>query len=138
MLTCAMSYSYEALGLIASLHPTLSGGVERPLGVTSKNEASMNVEPTPDASAAGPSSLRKGFGRIVRDADGNIVDVELAEEDEEEETTDEAERLIEDIPDPAKQKGLAEWVGIGGASRTEKTHVVQSKSVYRRQSGFPC
>ena len=52
----------------------------------------MDIDNFPDASgpsAAGPSTLRKGYGRIVRDADGNIVDVELAEEDAEEDAEEE-------------------------------------------------
>jgi nucleolar protein 16 len=137
---CRITYSYESLGLVANLHPTLSGGVERPLGVIAINESSTDIEFAPEASSsnpAGPSGLRKGYGRIVRDADGKIVDVELAEEDEAAETIEHADRLVEDIPDPAKGKGLTEWVGIGGGPGAEKTHVVESKSVYRRQSAFP-
>lgn len=133
-----VSYSYEALGLVASLNPTAPGGVERPLGVASTKEPPVDVNTAPVASSsklADSSGLPKGFGRIVRDADGNVVDVQLPEE-EEEATIDDTDRLIEDIPDPAKQQGLAEWVKLGGSSRTADTHVVQSKSGYRRQSAF--
>ena len=127
--------SYEALGLVASLTPTASGGVEKPLG---KNPAAaaMEVDDTPEASsstAAGPSSLPKGYGRIVRDADGNVVDVELPEDEDEEaqRAAEDGERLVEDIPDPAKQSGLAEWVAVGGTRRgsgAARTAVVQSES----------
>ncbi|KAI0341857.1 hypothetical protein BDW22DRAFT_1407985 [Trametopsis cervina] len=127
--------NYEALGLAASLTPTASGGVERPLGeeriATSER---MEVESTPEGSAgnaAGPSGVRRGFGRIIRDENGNIVDVVLPEDDEQ--STAPAERLIEDaIPDPSQQDSLSGWVNLGSSnvprdgSVASSTHVVQS------------
>ena len=85
-LRVVVTSSYEALGLVASLHPTASGGVERPLGGPSKSEPSVPAASAPAQASSGSSTsgLRKGFGRIVRDADGNVVDVQLAEADEEE------------------------------------------------------
>lgn len=129
-LTC----SYEALGLVASLNPSASGGVEQPLGAENDG-VSMETARHTEASSpqAGPSSLRKGYGRIVRDGEGNVVDVEMGEDEEEES----AGRLVEDIDDPSGQDGLAEWVGIGSAARQLRgdAHVVDSEW-YRRQSAF--
>ncbi|KAJ3551145.1 hypothetical protein NM688_g4890 [Phlebia brevispora] len=129
--------NYEALGLVASLNPTASGGVEQPLVPVLADEHSMEVDAAPEAStstAEGTSALPKGFGRIVRDEDGNIIDIELAEEDTEE-IAEAADRLIEDIPDPSKQEALAGWVALGSStaasgcvSNTSDTHVVQSGS----------
>lgn len=127
--------NYEALGLASSLTPMASGGVERALGVEDRaTPDAMEVECAPERSssnAAGPT-LRKGFGRIVRDANGNVVDVQLPEDD----SADAApgDRLIEDIPDPSKQEGLAAWVNLGtsivprngSASHPSRTHVVES------------
>lgn len=134
--------NYEALGLVASLNPTASGGVEKSLGSSSKSEQAMDVDRAPEASsskAAGTSGLPKGYGRIIRDADGNVVDVELAEEDEEEgaAAADSAERLVEDIPDPAKQKGLVGWVAVGSKPGAEPTPVVQSLEELAQTRGGP-
>lgn len=113
--------------------------MEKPLGAASKNEPPVDVNCALEASsskAAGPSSLPRGYGRIVRDADGNVVDVELAEE-EDIETEEAAERLIEDIADPSKQKGMANWVAVGSQPGAERTHVVVEREFgNRRQSGF--
>jgi len=132
--------NYEALGLVASLNPTAPGGVEKPLGAASKNESPMDVDHASGASsskAAGASRLPKGYGRIVRDADGNVVDVELPEEEEAEEAAQHAETLIEDIPDPSKQKGLAEWVAVGRRPGAEQTHVVHSLEELAQTRGGP-
>ncbi|EKM55528.1 uncharacterized protein PHACADRAFT_94806 [Phanerochaete carnosa HHB-10118-sp] len=133
--------NYEALGLVASLTPTASGGVEKPLGAASKNEPPVDVDCALEASSskvAGPSSLPKGYGRIVRDADGNVVDVELPEEgeggDERGGPAASAERLIEDIPDPSKQKGVADWVGVGSQASAERTHPFGILTVGRGRS----
>lgn len=116
---------------MASLKPTASGGVERPLGVASNSEHPMDVESAPVASG---SKLPKGYGRIVRDAAGNVVDVQLDEEDEEEQA--QPDRLVEDIPDPSAQPKLAEWVGLGGSSRAERPRVVHGEPGNRRRSAF--
>lgn len=134
--------SYESLGLVASLTPMASGGAERALGVEDNTTTNaMEVEYAPEVSssnaAAGPSSLRAGFGRIVRDENGNIVDVQLPDEEADAEAATPAERLIEDIPDPSKQDSLAAWVQLGSAtgprsgsvavSNAFGTHVVESE-----------
>ncbi|KAI0094023.1 ribosome biogenesis protein Nop16 [Irpex rosettiformis] len=123
--------NYEALGLATSLTPVASGGVERALGdvrhstAGSIEDAAMGEGSVEDA--AGPSGLRRGFGRIVRDANGNIVDIELPEDDEAE--TSVADRLVEDdIPDPSQQDDLAPWVKLGGprdGSAVSGRHVVR-------------
>lgn len=122
-----MTRSYEAIGLAASLKPTASGGVERPLGVANSDEGQTDAAPS--AAASSSSGLRAGFGRIIRDAEGNIVDVELPDADADEETIDRTERLVEDVADPSQQDGLAEWVGVSGSSRAGKAHVVQGMHV---------
>jgi len=67
----------------------------------------------------------KGYGRIVRDEDGNIVDVELPDEDSEAIPVEEA---IEDLPDPSHNEQLAPWVGLGASSayKTPNSHVVHA------------
>ncbi len=93
----------------------------------------MDVDSVPEPSAentAGPSGLRRGLGRIVRDADGNVVDIQLPEDEDAPEN-----RLVEDdIPDPSKVDSLAPWVNLGRSidprdgSVASNTHVVQSES----------
>ncbi|KZO99406.1 hypothetical protein CALVIDRAFT_525434 [Calocera viscosa TUFC12733] len=89
--------NYAALGLAPSLAPRPSGGTEngpaRQAGHAS--DAAENVIVDPAASAPGQGAipagslekvkpLPKGFGRIVRDKDGKVVDVVLPEDEEEE------------------------------------------------------
>lgn len=97
----------------------------------------MDVDTEPVAStssAAGHSELPKGFGRIIRDEDGNVLDVELAEDDSEDIAQSE-DRLVEDVPEPSQQEELAGWVALGSStaasvpvSSTSSTHVVQSEA----------
>ena len=81
--------SYEALGLAASLNPIASGGCEKPLTARGGAEEPGKV---PEAStsgtakATGAGDVPKGFGKIIRDAQGNVVDVVMPESDDEDET----------------------------------------------------
>ncbi|KZV75771.1 hypothetical protein PENSPDRAFT_599409 [Peniophora sp. CONT] len=86
--TKTVRQNYAALGLAVSLNPRASGGSEGP-----QNFASADAEAiTRQAEASGSLNsldevtrvVPKGFGRIVRDEDGNIVDVEMNEDDEDE------------------------------------------------------
>ncbi|KAI0811267.1 ribosome biogenesis protein Nop16 [Irpex lacteus] len=141
--TKTVRQNYEALGLAASLTPVASGGVERPLGdIRHATAGSMDVDSVPELSAentAGPSGLRRGLGRIVRDADGNVVDIQLPEDEDAPEN-----RLVEDdIPDPSKVDSLAPWVNLGRSidprdgSVASNTHVVQSLEESLKTHGGP-
>ena len=131
-LTC-FRVSYEALGLVASLNPTASGGVERPLNYAGKSPAT-DAPGTPEASTSQQvtntqSSVPKGYGRIVRDKDGNIVDVVLPEEEEPSAPIDGS---IEDVLDPSQDEQTAPWValssdGNAGRSNTTETPIVQGE-----------
>ncbi|RDX56899.1 hypothetical protein OH76DRAFT_426594 [Lentinus brumalis] len=123
--------NYEALGLAASLNPTASGGSERLLPahageeeICEKPEASTSGS----AKAPGTNGVPKGYGKIIRDAEGNVVDVQLG--DEEEDETMATEEAIEDVPDPRADEQLAGWVGLGSDPRARgpqgaSTRVVQ-------------
>ncbi|CCM06160.1 uncharacterized protein FIBRA_08399 [Fibroporia radiculosa] len=127
-----MSYlrSYEALGLVASLNPTASGGAEMRLagsaerpGAEEATEAS-SVQ-TGKAKAARTGGIRKGYGRIIRDEAGNVVDVQLGE-DEGEGEGEEAEAGMEGVPDATEDESLGRWVGVGTRPSTEgSARVVQ-------------
>lgn len=128
--------SYETLGLVASLNPTASGGMERRY----HTQEPLNIASTLEVSTSGNSvaeqpqtAIPKGYGRIIRDANGNVVDIEMADDETDPQESVE-HKLVEDIPDPAKQEDLAGWVALGTvASRKAEiagTFVVQSKSFY--------
>lgn len=75
--------------------------------------------------------MPKGFGKIIRDADGNVVDVQLGDEEDEEEGM-ETEEAMEDVPDPSADEQLAGWVGLGSDPRRREaagssTRVVQGE-----------
>ncbi|KAI0934424.1 hypothetical protein AcW1_005951 [Taiwanofungus camphoratus] len=123
--------NYEALGLVASLNPTLSGGVERPMAALGSRQSSPVASNTPEASsstkAPRASGVPKGYGKFTRDEEGNIVDVQLAEEESD---MDQDEEPLEDIPDPAQEEELAPWVGLGSRPKSRQmgssdTHVVR-------------
>ncbi|KZT11412.1 uncharacterized protein LAESUDRAFT_720638 [Laetiporus sulphureus 93-53] len=117
--------NYEALGLVASLNPTASGGVEKQLAPLTTSRPDESTTPS---SGNKTSSIPKGYGRVIRDEDGNIVGVELPEEEPE---ADPIEKTIDDLPDPSRDQQLAPWVGLNsntmaGQSSASSTHVVQA------------
>jgi len=133
--------NYAALGLAASLTPTESGGVEK---ILVPHAAEDHDAPAPEAStSAGASSgfkgIPKGFGRIIRDEDGNIVDVELGDEDAEETPM---EDIVGEVPDPALDKQLAPWVHLGSKVQSGRpsengsaTPIVQALEGLAREGG---
>lgn len=127
--------NYEALGLVATLNPTPSGGVERTWSASDGREtpadASTSSKGSSSQKAPKPSTdiLAKGYGRIIRDEKGNIVDVQLADDGEAEVTP--MEDVLGDILDPSRDEELAPWVGLGsnaaaGQNHAPSTHVVQA------------
>ncbi|KAG6889709.1 hypothetical protein C0992_004338 [Termitomyces sp. T32_za158] len=76
--TKTVRQNYMALGLIHDLNPSAAGGSE-PIEVRSQIEerqiASTQLE--------SPHPIRKGFGRIIRDDAGNVLRIELPEDDSE-------------------------------------------------------
>ncbi|VDC05984.1 unnamed protein product [Peniophora sp. CBMAI 1063] len=95
--------NYAALGLSASLNPRSAGGTEGAKGkaladaelITRQREPSGSQNRSDEVTQIVP----KGFGRIVRDEDGNVVDVVMDEEEEEENddvSADDRGGLVED------------------------------------------
>lgn len=104
--------SYSRLGLVHDLNPVASGGGEKHLqSRNGKQDAVIsNVDiPTVDESPTteGAKYLPKGFGRIIRDEAGNVIGVELPEEEDRQaiETEDETmESLEPEISDEVRSR----------------------------------
>ncbi|KAG5653271.1 hypothetical protein H0H81_001431 [Sphagnurus paluster] len=77
--TKTVRQNYIALGLIHTLNPSAAGGVE-PLEVQERTE---EIETASASKVEQPTQIRKGFGKIIRDEAGNVVRIEMPEEDEE-------------------------------------------------------
>jgi len=62
--------------------------------------------------------IPKGHGLIVRDEDGNILRVELAEEDEEMPQVDDRDKNMEELAPEVEPHLLSKWVtGLGGGKK---------------------
>ncbi|KAI0807137.1 ribosome biogenesis protein Nop16 [Fomes fomentarius] len=122
--------NYEALGLAASLNPIASGGAERTVGSHTEGAGKSKEAEERTSGSTGANGVRKGFGKIIRDAEGKIVDVEMGDENEEEEEMTGAEE--DDVLDGLADSQLAGWVGLGSDPRKgsgqerEETRVVQA------------
>ena len=77
--------SYAALGLAVSHSPRASGGTEGAKGTASalSDPATRQAEASGSqlSSTEATRTVPKGYGRIVRDDEGNIVDVEMDEDE---------------------------------------------------------
>jgi len=136
--------SYKALGLLSSLNPSASGGVERPRNgaSASHHEAAIVPRSAPEDRSStqkeetainDKNRIPKGFGRIIRDGNGDIIDVEMGEDDDEDGqmTGDVEETFHNDMPSVATKDGLADWIAFGATSDAgfvdaSGTHVVHT------------
>ncbi|KAG8847821.1 hypothetical protein FRB96_001409 [Tulasnella sp. 330] len=84
----SLHYNYAALGLARTAGPPIKGESApawpvRPTAITQSVTTPSAAESSTAASTSIPSSsapdLPKGFGRIIRDADGNVLRVEMSE-----------------------------------------------------------
>jgi hypothetical protein len=108
--------SYAALGLVHSLNPLSSGGVE--LDPT-RTEMEVDTEKEKEAGKEKERSIPKGHAKIIRDEEGNVVSVEYAAEDQNEEVEEEGMGEVvvgEDV--------MRSWVsGLGGGKGKGKNVV---------------
>ncbi|KAG6832692.1 hypothetical protein H0H92_012264 [Tricholoma furcatifolium] len=122
--TKTVRQNYMALGLIHDLNPSAAGGsepVEEPSHIEDSQIASTSQ-------LEQPAPIRAGFGRIIRDEAGNVVGVELPNEEEEAEVDQRDEEMVEPEVDTAV---LVPWVtDLGGGekirSSSGETNVVQA------------
>lgn len=128
-----VSRSYAALGLVSSLNPTASGGSERELYGAPRSTSSITERP----SEAQPSKIPRGYGKIIRDVDGNVIDIEFAEEDAEERTMDRDEEIY-DMDRAPLDGSLMNWVKLGssthGVPQSKDSSVVHGERLHCRQN----
>ncbi|CAA7267916.1 unnamed protein product [Cyclocybe aegerita] len=75
--------NYAKLGLLVSSDPVSSGGVETPLGLRSQNNSGQQPAASTSTNSSPPNtSVPSGFGRIVRDEAGNVIGIEMNEEED--------------------------------------------------------
>jgi nucleolar protein 16 len=101
--------SYRILGLMPNLNPRQAGGIEpvegTPYAVSRAVEATLSDldsdsadeesedEDVPMASTSAPRKLALGEGRIVRDAEGKVIRIEMGGEDGEQVSEEVKERV---------------------------------------------
>jgi len=142
--------NYALLGLVCDLNPLASGGAETKPQAPSAADADADVNMEVEAPAAGPSqpaatAIPKGYGKIIRDADGNVLGVELSEAVDDDEPVQDPDpnraraRQAEDteeMRDPEMDSRVrANWVTeLGGGSKGGADVV---KSLERLATGTP-
>ena len=108
-------YSYAAVGLVHTLNPIASGGHETTLDT-------QDHEMQPLSSAA--ASIPQGYGKIIRDSSGNVLRIEL--DDDQGCDPDQNDQL--ELRDPQPDKGvISKWVTDLGGSKSSAPDVTKSE-----------
>ena len=90
--------SYTALGLLPSLNPRAKGGAEDVPDLTLLPSSAPSAANKPSALSPTAVASVPSHGRIIRDEHGNVVDIQLNEEDRDEETKDSQEDQEDETP----------------------------------------
>ncbi|RDB21307.1 Nucleolar protein 16 [Hypsizygus marmoreus] len=107
--------NYATLGLIHTLNPSASGGVEPLEGQHHPEEMQAESTSLPESSEQGSSSIPKGFGKIIRDENGSILRIEMPEE-EEPRDENEGEMVEAEVDETV----LEQWVtDLGGGEKSK-------------------
>ncbi|KAK7049267.1 Nucleolar protein 16 [Paramarasmius palmivorus] len=114
--------NYAALGLVHDLNPSAPGGAEI-IDVDVENE---NATPhCSDSCQSGTSSnvgsgdgIPTGYGRIVRDEDGNIIRIELPDDEKDPSTMEDEDMDMAQLEPELEGEVKAKWVeGLGAHSK---------------------
>lgn len=121
--------SYAALGLVHSLNPLASGGAEHDPTKQSTSSSTSTAEASHPSQASTAAPIPKGYGKIIRDIEGNVVRVELNADDEqhvEEQAADGMQGLQEAEVD---REVMANWVTKLGGGRGSGAAIVECESL---------
>ncbi|KAJ3761134.1 ribosome biogenesis protein Nop16 [Lentinula raphanica] len=114
--------NYAALGLVHDLNPSESGGaelIEIDKRTTSGSAPESFIDSTGSStSATSKSSIPKGHGRIIRDAAGNVLRVELPEEDEIEVSAPDSDKDMEQLQPQLEENVRQTWISDLGGLKT--------------------
>lgn len=106
--------SYARLGLIHDLNPSAPGGSEQVL-IPRYGDEDMAVDQAEQVAESSSSAKRlpAGYGRIIRDEAGNVIGVELPDE-EDEEAREEVAETMDDLEPEVDESVMDRWAGSLG------------------------
>lgn len=102
-----VTQNYAALGLQFGLTPTQSGGAERISIPLKASGGASSVCATVKSIESAPSTIPRGFGRIIRDELGNVIRIDLPEVEEIQDLVQKTELPEADVD----EKTMDDWVG---------------------------
>jgi len=117
--------NYAALGLVHTLNPLASGGAEHD---PTKQPNILTPETSSQAGISASTPIPKGYGKIIRDANGDVVRVELNADDEQHAEQQQA-ASDDGMQDPEIDKEvMTNWVTElgGGGTQGSGATIVQS------------
>ena len=124
--------SYDALGLVATLKPNESGGTEHNKYGRLEGETipstSTRGDPKGVAMLSTGAKIPPGYGRILRDEQGNAVGIEFADVDEVD--TDRKAETMEDMDHAyLDERSACTWTQLGPRTAARRTSsVVEGES----------
>ncbi|KAG5645912.1 hypothetical protein DXG03_005059 [Asterophora parasitica] len=122
--TKTVRQNYAALGLIHDLNPSAAGGVEPLEG---RQDIGEDIPVASTSQLEQPTQTPKGFGKIIRDEAGNVLRIEMPD-DEDEAPTENPQDMEMAEPD-VESAVLGTWVTDMGGGEKSKSAGRDSKVV---------